>query len=460
MNDAVMGGLQLKRLLSNAIRSVRSVATRPTALDVWAFVLPACSFVQFQLIGRLILSEVLALVLLPWLLRARDRLHAPGWLIVLWALWLVSQIVTDLVVGSEFVDWARGWAAISFTLVNLLAILSLASTPRRARIFAAGLATGSILGYVLAPSAYTVVDPWKFGMAGAVGLAVAAAASGSRSARRPWIAITAFAGLGIVNALLLYRSMSGIAFLTSAYLVFAALAFRLPTPTRQRAIKPIAGVAFYGVAAVVVYVTLNAAIAANILGDEARARNEAQSGVPTASTAPGDAQPSAGTTTGSNPFGPIVGGRAEFLASTQAIRDSPILGHGSWARDPKYAEIQRRALIEMGVPGGTAPTDPNLIPTHSYLLGSWVWAGFAGGLLWLAIALLALRLFASLYTARIDATPLIVFVASWLLWNIAFSPFGNTERIYATYAITTCLLGLQLIRRRQVSTAESGKVAA
>lgn len=456
--------LAMNRRFSSLSSSIRSTGTRITALDVWAFVLPASSFIQFQFIGRLILAEIFALILLPWLLRARERLHAPKWLFVLWAVWLGSQIVTDLVVGSAFVDWARGWAAITFTLVNLLAILSLAATPRRARIFAAGLAAGGLLAVVFAPTANAVADPWKFGMAGAVALLIAAATSGPRVARWPWIAIPAFAALGVVNVLLVYRSMGGITFLTAVYLLVLVIAAKLPALTPRPRVRSIVGLVSYVAVGVAVYFTLNAAISANLFGEGARARNEAQSGVvvpsPSGVVAPSDqsvpsgtdtpsASPSGITTPVSNALGPIVGGRAEFLASTQAIRDSPILGHGSWARNAKYVEIQRRALIEMGVPGGAPPTDPNLIPTHSYLLGSWVWAGVAGGLFWAAIAVLALRVVATLIGLWIDLAPLFVVVVSWLLWSIAFSPYGNTERLYATFAIATCLLGLRLIGLKQ-----------
>lgn len=447
MNHAAAGRSLFDRLFARHVDSIRSVVPHLTVYDVLAFVVPASAFLQIQLIGRLIVSELLALVLLPWLLRARDRLNAPRWLLVLWAAWFVSQIATDAIVGSEFRDWARGWAAITFTLVNLLAFLTLVATARRARIFAAGLAAGAVLGALIAPSTYVDVDPWKFAFGGSAGLAIAVAVSGSWAARRPWIAIIAFASFGLVNALLLFRAMSGVAFLTSLYLAFTVISLRVPALARIPRAKPAVGIAFYAAAALVVYVTLNAAISANLFGEAARVINEAQSlGAPSVQQDPSAShQPAPSPSlaaTGSNVLGPIVGGRAEFLASIQAIQDSPIFGHGSWARDPKYAEIQRRMLLEMGVPGGNQPTDPDLIPTHSYLLGSWVWAGIAGGFFWLAVTVLALRLLATLYTQGIALTPLMVFVVSWLLWNIAFSPYGNTERIYATFAIAICLLGL------------------
>jgi hypothetical protein len=435
-----------------------SARTGISALDLWAFILPAMSFLQIAVVGRLIVSEIAAAVLLPWLLRTGDRLKAPRWLYVLLGAWFVSQVVTDLVVHSAFADWARGWAAIAFTLVNLVAILSLAATPRRARIFALGLAAGGAIGYFIAPNVYAATDPWKWAFAVPIGFSLAVWLSTAWAARRPWLPIVIFAAFGILNAFMQFRALSGVSMLTAGYLLLALLldgrlSFRSPIMARIGV-----GFASYALAAVAVYVSLNAAAAADLFGDAAKARYDSQSGVVAPSAAPqgtATAGSSASATAApANPLGVIAGGRAEILSSTQAIRDSPLLGHGSWAKDPKYVELQRKGLIDLGIPGGNAPTDPTLIPTHSYLLGSWVWAGLAGGLFWLAVAALALWTVASLFRVRTALRPLVVFVASWLLWNIAFSPYANTERLYASYGLAICLLGLQLAR----SAAKAGQM--
>ena len=94
--------------------------------------------------------------MLPWLWAARDRLKVPPWFMWVWVGWLMSQVATDLVVRSAFADYARGWAAILFTLTDFAAILVLAATPRRARIFALGLAASGVLGYFVAPNIYAV----------------------------------------------------------------------------------------------------------------------------------------------------------------------------------------------------------------------------------------------------------------------------------------------------------------
>jgi hypothetical protein len=447
--------------------SIRTTPAGITALDVWAFALPALSFVQVVIVGRLILSEILAAALLPWLLRSRDRLRPPTWLIVLLGVWFASQILTDVVVGSAFSDWIRGWAAIAFTIIDLLAILTLAATPRRARIFAGGIAAGSALAYFFEPTLLMVADPWKFAFAASIGFTLAAGLSGAWAARRLWLVIAAFATFGVINAVLFgYRSMSGVALLTAAYLLLIGLLGRHRWLAASSPTRAIVGGGLFAASALLVFVGLNTAAAANLLGDAARAKFEAQSGEVGPSVAPGGSvaagasiPPSASVAPGAsapaNPLGVITGGRAEFLASTQAILDSPILGHGSWARGPKYVEMQHQKLIEMGVPRGNLPTDPTLIPTHSYLLGSWVWAGVAGGIVWLAVAAVVLWVIASLHATRLEFSPLIVFAGSLLLWSIAFSPYSNTERIYAMFAIVVCLLGLRMVQRQDEPVGQS-----
>jgi hypothetical protein len=421
---------------------------------MWAFLLPATSFIQIAVVGRLIVSEVLALVLLPWLLRSTDRVRAPRWLFVLWGAWFASQVVTDLVVHSAMADLARGWAAIAFTLVNLLAILTLAGTPRRARIFALGLAAGGIVGYFFAPNVYADTDPWKWAFAIPIGFLFAVLLSMPWFSKRPLLPIAVFAVFGILNAFMQFRALSGVSLLAAAYLLIALVAGRSRRWARPSRSWAAVGLASYVLAAAAVYVFLNAAAASDLLGDAAKERYDDQAGVVIPSIAPSGSGPTTASPTPGpgNPLGVIAGGRAEILSSTQAVRDSPIIGHGSWAKDPKYVELQRQGLIELGIPGGNAPTDPTLIPTHSYLLGSWVWAGLAGGLFWLAIAALALWTVASLFAVRLDLNPLVIFVASWLLWNIAFSPYANTERLFATFGITVCLLTLQLLRKADTMT--------
>lgn len=424
MNRIASGSWSGHRLRTPAL-AARATRAGTRALDTWAFVLPAISFIQITVVGQLIVSEVLAVVMLPWLWGARDRLRMPRWFLLLWGGWLVSQIVTDVVMGSAFADYARGWAAILFTLTDFAAILVLVSTPRRARLFALGLAASGVLGYFIAPNIYAAGDPWKWAFAMPIGFALAAALSGSIGTRMPLVPIAAFAAFGALNLLLGFRSLGGVAILASGYLLLNTLVGRRQGRAHPSIRTAIVGLLFCMVAAFSVSQGYDAAAASGLLGADAQTKYLAQSGS----------------------LGVLVGGRPEILTSTQAIIDSPILGHGSWAKDFKYVDLLTARLSSLGYEIGAGPGDVGLIPAHSYLLGSWVWAGLLGGVFWVAVLLLAGWLLVNLYAVRLGPAPLLVFSTALLLWNIAFSPYGGSSRPLAAYGIALCLLGFQLLRR-------------
>ena len=91
----------------------------------------------------------------------------------------------------------------------------------------------------------------------------------------------------------------------------------------------------------------------------------------------------------------MLGGRPEILVSSRAVLDSPILGHGSWAKDFKYNEMLNDLLIEQGKRENyLQDLDPDwrgLIPVHSHLMGAWVWAGILGAIFWAYIFWLVIK---------------------------------------------------------------------
>jgi hypothetical protein len=402
-----------------------------SVIDAWAFVLPAISFIEIAIIGQLIASEILAVVMLPWLWGARDRLPLPRWFVLLWTGWLISQVMTDVVVGSAFADYTRGWAAIVFTFTDFAAILVLVSTPRRARLFALGLAAGGVLGYVFVPNAYAAGDPWKWAFALPVGLLLAAGLSGTAGARLRWLSVGAFVAFGIVNLALGFRSLGGVSLLTAGYLVLSTLAGRRETSSNRSMLRAVAGLGFLAVAVWGTLQIYDAAASQGLLGSDAQAKYLSQSGS----------------------LGVLIGGRSEVLVSSQAIIDSPVLGHGSWARDPAYAELLNGRLGSLGYEIGATSSDVTLIPAHSYLMQSWVWAGLLGGVFWLAIFGIAVWLLGNLYAFRVDLAPVLVFSTMLLLWNIAFSPYGSSQRLLACFGIALCLLGLRLVRGNEIADA-------
>src|SRR5258708_14335741 len=80
--------------------------------------------------------------------------------------------------------------------------------------------------------------------------------------------------------------------------------------------------------------------------------------------------------------GVLLAGRNEFLAAGSAIRDSPFIGHGSWAKDPKYKAILYDRLAELGYRKMGPELESDVIPSHSYVFGAWVESGILGAVFW------------------------------------------------------------------------------
>jgi len=137
-------------------------------------------------------------------------------------------------------------------------------------------------------------------------------------------------------------------------------------------------------------------------------------------------------------FGLLVGGRPETLVSWRAAMDAPILGHGSWAEDPKYSEMLTDLQTESGYKDDGPAGDEResfLIPCHSHLMSAWVYAGIAGAMFWLFVYYLVLRFGLWLITHHPPLTPYYSYLVVTELWDILFSPFGLTRRIEVSFML-------------------------
>jgi O-antigen ligase len=159
------------------------------------------------------------------------------------------------------------------------------------------------------------------------------------------------------------------------------------------------------------------------LGDKAREKYEAQSAL-------GD-------------LGLILGGRSEWLVTLEAIRDSPLFGHGSWAKDQYYAERRQVLLYQLGFTDSVREPKDDLIPTHSHLLGAWVEAGFGGVIFWLGILALIAAALRRLYASDDPLRPYLVFVMFLFIWDILFSPFGAQRRLTNGFFMVVVLFALK-----------------
>jgi hypothetical protein len=387
--------------------------------DSFALIVPVLQFLQFHSIGVLFASDLLLLAALPLVLaRSLQRLRQKqiAMALMLGFTWLIAQVVTDVFRGSQPEDYLRGWSKIALTVTHLAVIWALLrGSLRRFVLYGVGVCIGGTLTCLISPSEYMLADPWKFGLALPVTFAVILTASGLSKGRRKSLILFALVAMSGVNLFMNFRSLGLICLVAAGYSYF-----RISTCGKNSRLGKLQIVILaFGVllSALAFQAMYEHAVGSGWLGSAAQEKYESQE-------------------TGSG--GVLLGGRSEILSSGQAIIDAPVLGHGSWARDPKYAAIMREQKAELGYKSVHDKED-DLIPTHSHIFGAWVEAGIVGAFFWFWILKLAMSTLLRATGAE-PMLPVFAFIAFLLCWDIVFSPYGAGDRFLATYFIAGIVL--------------------
>ena len=90
-------------------------ALRDRFVDLLIIFIPLMRFLEIKVIGRLFMPEVILVCLFPILLfNKRNVLSAPlpKMLTILASVWLVGQVVTDLIRHTPNTDYMRVWSKI------------------------------------------------------------------------------------------------------------------------------------------------------------------------------------------------------------------------------------------------------------------------------------------------------------------------------------------------------------
>jgi hypothetical protein len=399
-----------------------------TWLDAAAFVAPALMCVEVRIVGRLFGSDIFLLAIFPLLLRSRWRLltaRLPMSVLRLELLWLAGQVATDLWRRTPFEDLARGESMIAFGLFHFAALYMLLYGSRQRIVeYALGLAVGGILAFFFDPSYYAAAYPWKFGVGEPITILVVVVAAATLSAGGVFASSATLLFAACVNLYMGFRSMAGVCFLASAFLMIQRESARLSRPSRAATVT-IAVAAFAALAGT--FKIYDFAASTGLLGFHAQQEFEVQS---------------------AGEFGVLLGGRGEIFSSALAIRDSPILGHGSRALDTDYALQGQMIMRDLGykplAPDPQAAT--GLIPEHSYLFGAWTNAGILGAVFWAWVFTVAIRAMFTLFRMAEPLSPLIAFSVVLLAWDLLFSPYGAQQRFFASYEVVLAVYILESAR--------------
>jgi hypothetical protein len=390
--------------------------------NLLAFFIPALQFLQVQTVGTLYATDLLSLVVFLFAFLssvAGLNRRLPRVFLSLGLVWFLAQVTTDLLRATAFADYARGWAMIAFTLTNFAALyLLLSQNGRRIIPCALGFVVGDILTYFVNPDVYAALEPWKFGYGYGVTLFIILVATIAAVRSKALIAALIMLSASVINLYMGYRSLGGECFIVAAYLLVRQIARSRRERGREMTLAgALIGSALLVLAASGVLRIYEYYAGNGMLGHNAWEKYEVES---------------------SGRYGVLMGGRTEFVVGIEAALDSPIIGHGSWAKDWRYASRIESLRSEAGY-GAIGSVDSWLIPTHSYLIGAWVSAGILGLVFWLWVLSIPARALARLYKTAEPRAPLIAFLAVGLIWNLLFSPYGAAERFSAPFAIVTLM---------------------
>jgi hypothetical protein len=395
--------------------------------DIILFLFGLGSLFQVQLIGYISLSELAITVVGPFVIARNIQKFEHKTLRIfalLWLVWFLSSILTDFYRGSQFQFMARGIARTGLTgLIFMTLYFFFLENPKSIRWFLLGAALSTIGSYyIFSPGTIDAVQalgeefggdfttkynywvtaiwawllsaffpraPYFFGFA-TILLGLAYIPLGSRSSG----AIMALSG--IVMMLLTHMRAT-----TGEVVISWPRYFRL--------------IFVAGIAAVAVIGFYRFCAHQGWLGERGQRKFEKQS---------------------QSQMGMILGGRPEVLSAMLAVKDSPIIGYGSWPEDRNGYRL--RAIELLGFQVSKSPADAQTwqyIPSHSALFGSWVEQGIFGAAFWIAVLAYMVK-FSRLY---LNAYPpllgYLTFILVYYSWAILFSPAGFRVPLGASLAL-------------------------
>jgi len=424
--------------------------------EVLLALLPLSNLYNASFVGQIFGIELLFFLLLPvlLLLSRRGLPNSSRTTVKILALWFLIQIATDIAQDISLGDLLRGWAKLLAFALDYYVLSKLLTTPRRLLAFLLGWSV--VYPFNSSLEEFDFATDWKFGIGFAIPIASATALLLLLPTRIRLIA-------ALVSVICLADALASLALTArnnflSEFVAAVLLGSTLLSPTRRilniAVVRhPLAGAAG-GLLAIylagLTYVTL---AESGTLGTTAYEKLQTQQ------------------VRGVDPvLGLFIGGRSEYNTSFVAIKDSPIVGHGSWFRSAYYYSYYVDSVHQYGSPeqinfvDSTVSIGEPLVPTHSHLFGSWVESGIVGAVFWLLALWTSIR--ALQRSVQLSSTIHVIVIVTFFqfVWNVLFSPFGGSARLSAAVLIVlyqmTCRSNDRVSRSGETDPAPTSPTSA
>jgi hypothetical protein len=410
----------------------RPIGYRPRRRPLWGsreaffsdaalFILAVAGLYSANVVGALPGCEILLFPVLPVALlahgkRAFSRQYLMFYLVA--GGWLIGTILADTFNGIGAFNRAKGTARVIFFVLDFVALAVLINNKaRKIVVFALGLTALSLVGSWQFSGDFQL--QWKFGVSQAFATLALLVSSYFYVRRRYWACF--WISLVLAGLNLHYGFRSQLIF----HVISVVLILPLFEGSRGRAASASAD------RSTVRVIMLLALAGGGVYAANFAIQYGAQKGIFDEATNAKFQTQSKGD------YGVLVGGRPETLVAIQAIRDSPIIGHGSFPFGLKYMQMKQDIQYEHGYSDSDEPEDVDypVIPTHSHLTMAWVEGGILGGACWIYILVLTLRALVRLISLRPPLAPLYSYLLINFVWDILYSPFGSVNRMHAAFLI-------------------------
>lgn len=124
----------------------------------------------------------------------------------------------------------------------------------------------------------------------------------------------------------------------------------------------------------------------------------------------------------------LLGGRSEIISALKAIKDAPLLGHGSWAQNCYYNTYLENFLYQNNYAYNYVDLDNDcLIKGHSVIFETWLNHGILGFIFWIYIFYNLIKNVKNNITSENKLFPLLIFITFLITWDLFLSPYGGTR---------------------------------